>query len=215
MRGGSQVLQAASRERFRRRAGRKQRSATARRRIPRRLSARRPADRRVRSSGRRPVALFRKHDLHRTRVGGEGAVFGRVGREFVQQQSEAGDGGARNGAVNSGNRDARIFGFVERRDNGASKRMERRRWRRRPVEAIRESESMSARQRGEPRARGVRKLARRFRRARAQAHDAAGKGEKVVHPVAHFSQQQALPFSRFFQLGYVARDFRRADDLPA
>ena len=30
------------------------------------------------------VALFRKDDLYRSRVGGEGAVFGGVGREFMQ-----------------------------------------------------------------------------------------------------------------------------------
>jgi hypothetical protein len=54
-----------------------------------------------------PVALAGKDNIYRSRVGREGAVFGRVGREFMQQQSEAGDRRTRNDSVNSGDRNTR------------------------------------------------------------------------------------------------------------
>ena len=64
-------------------------------------------------------------------------------------------------------------------------------------------------------ARRLLKLLHGGRRAGAQAHDAAGKGKEVLHPMAHFSQQQLLSFARPLELGYVAGDFGRADNLPA
>ena len=100
-----------------------------------------------------------------------------------------------------------MFGFVKRRHDGADKRLECRRLVRGVTEAVRERESVGSRQRGKPRAGRIRKLARGLRRARAQADDTAGKGEKVPHPVTHFSQEQMLSFTRFSQLGDVARDF--------
>ena len=91
-----------------------------------RRSAGRPAARHVQSSGPRRSRPLPQRRPSPILVGGEGAVFGRVGREFVQQQSEAGDRGTGNANVNSRDRDARMFGFVERRHNRADKRLERR-----------------------------------------------------------------------------------------
>ena len=47
------------------------------------------------------VVLLSEYDLHSSRGRGEGAVFGRVGCEFMQEEGEARDGGAGNPSVNS------------------------------------------------------------------------------------------------------------------
>ena len=106
-------------------------------------------------------------------------------------------------------------GFVKWGDDRSDEGLKRRRLARGITEAIRESESVSSRQRGETRRGSIPQALRGFRGARAQAHDAAGQGEKVFHPVAHLSQQQVLSFARLPQLRDVARDFRSADNLPA
>ena len=55
-------------------------------------------------------------------------------------------------------------------------------------------------------------LARRHGRARAESDDASCQGEQILHPMAHFPQQQLLPLARLLQFADVARDRRGADD---